>query len=352
MDGVDACLVDMSLTGDQLDFETIVCLTEPFDTGLRASIETALNGSVDDAAALHYDLGSVYAAVAEKAADGRNLDLVGLHGQTVAHRDGRYTMQVGSPAQLAQRLGVPVVSNFREGDIAAGGNGAPLMPYLDWLLCRNRGPALTLNIGGIANLAAIPAVAARADVRGFDTGPGMCLIDEASRLLFDSQADLNARHSSSGTVNEHLLAELMSHPFINRQPPKSTGRDEFGSGMVAALVDRYPLPPEDFIRTLVRFTAGSIAENVRRFGNSPLDGGELIISGGGLRHPLVSSDLEAELPGLKVVTSEAVGVDPDFKEALLMAVLAVANLEGQPGNMPAVTGAGAEVILGQVTAGS
>ncbi|MEE9163036.1 MAG: anhydro-N-acetylmuramic acid kinase, partial [Candidatus Neomarinimicrobiota bacterium] len=160
--------------------------------------------------------------------------------------------------------------------------------------------------------------------------------------------DEDARHSNGGTVSDELLTELMSHPFVSQPPPKSTGRDEFGVNLVDEIKSRFPLPPSDLLRSLVRFTGRSIAANIRQSVEFQDEVDTLIVSGGGVHHPLVMSDLQAELPGMQVVTSQELGIDPDLKEALLMAVLAVAHVEGVPGNMPGVTGAREEVVLGQL----
>ncbi len=350
LDGVDACLADISLAGDGLAFDIIESVTVPLAGDIRQAIRAAQSGSPDDLAALHYRLGSLYADVGERIAAGQQVALAGIHGQTIAHADGQHTLQIGSPTALALRLGIPVVANFREADITAGGRGAPLMPFLDWLLCRGRAAGtLTLNIGGIANLAYVPAGADREQVTGFDSGPGMCLIDAAAEQLFGERGDLDGRFSSAGSVDQALLDELLAHPFIGQAPPKSTGTDVFSPALVTEIIDRRRLPPADLLRTLVRFTALSVAENVHKFVPAPAGPTELVVSGGGARHPLLKADLAAELRSWRWVTSEVLGVGPDAKEALLMAVLAVAKMEGIPGAMPGVTGAGRALLLGQVT---
>jgi len=347
MDGVDACLARISLLRCSLEFQVLDNVTIPFKAEERAAIARSLTGTADDVAALHFRLGKAYARVAGDFLKGRPVDLAGCHGQTVAHRDRRHTLQVGTTAHLSQALKAPVASNFREADVAAGGNGAPLMPFLDWLLCQSKAWPLTgrsrpaaavvLNVGGVANISAVT--------------PGMGLIDEAARLLFDSPSDLDGRYCAGGTMREEILTDLMAHPFIRRRPPKSTGRDEFGGDLVRRLADRHAVPPADLLRTMIRFTARSVADNIRRFVNFHDAVETLIISGGGVHHPLLMADLEADLPGWEVATSQVLGIDPDFKEALLVAVLAVACVQGIPGNMPGVTGALRLVVLGQITAG-
>ncbi|UCH09721.1 MAG: anhydro-N-acetylmuramic acid kinase, partial [Fidelibacterota bacterium] len=334
------------------EFQVLDTQTTLFQQAEREAIVRSLTGNADEVGALHFQLGEAYARVAESVLSGRSVDLVGCHGQTVAHRDGRYTLQVGTSAHVSQALNVPVVSNFREADMAVGGNGAPLMPFLDWLLCRGRSSAtIVVNIGGVANISAIRPGMTRTEVVGFDTGPGMGLIDEAAQLLFEDSVDRDGRYSAEGVIREDVVAELMAHPFIEKNPPKSTGRDEFGAVEVRRVLEAYAPSPADLLRSLVRLTARSIASNVQRFVDFHAEVGTLIVSGGGVHHPQLMADLAVEHPGWKVVTSAELGIDPDFKEALLMAVLAVAHVERIPGNMPGVTGARKPVILGQIATG-
>ncbi len=350
MDGVDACLARIILTERRFEFEVLDSNSFPFESDTRQAIATSLAGNSEQLASLHFRLGETYAQVATNFLDGRPVDLVGCHGQTVAHRDREFTLQLGSPAPLARALGAPVVSGFREADLAAGGNGAPLMPWLDWQLWRSRQEGVaTLNLGGVANITAIPPGGDREQVLGFDTGPGMGLIDEAARLLFDNPLDLDGRYSCEGVVQPALLAELLEHPFIRRKPPKSTGRDEFGRELVAAVMERHRIAPADLLRTLVALTAKSVAFAIREFVKFHRSLNTLIASGGGVHHPILMTDLRAELPGWQIADSRETGIDPDHKEALLMAALAVAHVQGLAGNLPGVTGAREPVVLGCLT---
>ncbi|UCD39144.1 MAG: anhydro-N-acetylmuramic acid kinase [Fidelibacterota bacterium] len=352
MDGVDACLTRVSLSPGSFEFRIEDSSTVPFTDDERDAISRSLTGTADDVGTLHFRLGEAYARVADNFLNGRSVDLAGCHGQTVAHRDGNFTLQVGTPAHLSQAVKAPVVSSFRDADIAAGGNGAPLMPFLDWLLCRARSKAtVVLNIGGVANISAISPGMDQAEVIGFDTGPGMGLIDETARLLFGSYCDQDGRYSTAGKVIPELLSELMAHPFIRRRPPKSTGRDEFGEVLVKQLADQFKVPPADMLRSVVSLTATSIAENIRRFVPFHDQVDTLIVSGGGVHHPILIEDLGNALPDWELATSQELGIDPDIKEALLIAVLAVARIQEIPANMPGVTGAGDTVVLGQITSG-
>ena len=349
MDGIDIVVANVTLTDSGLEFEILSQGTTPFADADREAIKVALSGDADALADLHYRLGELYAKAAENAASAYDLDLAGLHGQTVAHKDGAYSLQLGSPSPLASRLGVPVIFNFREADIAAGGRGAPLMPYLDWLLTRERTDSvLTLNLGGIANISYIPGGGQREDVIGFDTGPAMSLIDCACGHLFNQRADMDGKLSAGGTVDAELLELLMGHPYISRKPPKSTGVDEFGDEMVADILNGFSGEDADLLRTLIAFTARSVASNIKGFVPPDGQGGVMAISGGGASHPTVVADLSRELPAWQIGTSQILGVDPDFKEALLMAVLAVAKMENRAASMPSVTGARREIVLGHM----
>lgn len=349
MDGIDTIVANVALSEDGLEFEVLSRSAKPFADGDREAIKSALSGNADSLADLHFRLGELYGEAAAEAAAGHNLELVGLHGQTVAHKDGVYSLQLGSPGPLSARFGVPVAFNFREADIVAGGNGAPLMPYLDWLLVRGRADTVvTLNLGGIANISHIPAGGQKVDVIGFDTGPAMSLIDCACGHLFSERVDLDGKLSDGGTVDAQLLEELLRHPYISRRPPKSTGVDEFGAAMVADILNGFSGSGADLLRTLIAFTARSVATNIHNFVPTNGQSGMLAVSGGGAHHPTVMGDLARELPSWQIEPSSVLGIDPDIKEALLMAVLAVAKMENRPANMPAVTGARREVVLGQL----
>ena len=212
----------------------------------------------------HIQLGDAFASFVKKFLDNRHVDLIAFHGQTIAHQDGVSTRQIGDPKNLYNIFKVPIIYNFRQADIDSGGNGAPLMPFLDWILFKERDiPIITLNLGGVANISYIPKSGKREDVLGFDTGPGMSLIDETCRILLDMDMDHNGIISRSGSINQKLLNELMSHEFIRKDPPKSTGRHEFGKEMVYNIIEKYPrIKTEDLLRTFSIFTAKSVAINL------------------------------------------------------------------------------------------
>jgi anhydro-N-acetylmuramic acid kinase len=280
------------------------------------------------------------------------VELIGCHGQTIYHEGGRNTLQIGEPAILAERAGAPVVSNFRARDIAAGGQGAPLVPYLDYVLFRHpRRTRIALNIGGIANLTVIPPGAQLEDLVAFDTGPGNMVIDALAREATAGRQnyDRGGRIAARGTVDRRLLDELLRDPYYRRRPPKSAGREQYGAAFVERM-KRSGRPIEDLVATATVLTAATIAraviEQTREPRPAPID---LIVSGGGGHNPQIMAHLAGFLPGIGVASSSDYGIDADAKEAIAFAVLAYATWRGRPSNVPSATGARRPVVLGSIT---
>jgi anhydro-N-acetylmuramic acid kinase len=252
-------------------------------------------------------------------------------------------LQIGEAAVIAERTGAPVVSNFRARDIAAGGQGAPLVPYVDYLLFRHRTRTrIALNIGGIANFTAIPAGARPEEVVAFDTGPGNMAIDALAREL-GQRYDHGGKIAQRGRVNRALLDELMADGYYRRKPPKSAGREQYG----AAFIDRLKktgLPLEDLAATATVLTAATIAHAARPFGAA-----DLIVSGGGVHNPRIMAHLAAFLPEMAISSTTDHGINADAKEAIAFAVLAYETWRGKPANLPSATGARRAAILGDIT---
>jgi anhydro-N-acetylmuramic acid kinase len=270
------------------------------------------------------------------------VDLIGCHGQTVYHEGRSNTLQLGEPAVLAERTGLPVVSNFRARDIAAGGQGAPLVPYVDYLLFRHpTRTRIALNIGGIANITVIPPAAAPEDVVAFDTGPGNMVIDALAREM-GQPYDRGGKIAASGRVSTALLDELLADPYYRRKPPKSAGREQYGAAFVARLkATGLPLP--DLIATATVLTAATIAIAI---GNRSAD---LIISGGGVHNSQIVAHLAGFLPNVSISTSTDHGIDANAKEAIAFAVLAHETWQRKPANLPSATGARRAAVLGSIT---
>ncbi len=360
-DGIDAALVEVQGCGPEtrvglLGFET-VGLQEELRQGIFALFGPT--ASVDELCRLNFALGEAFADAALaviKAAglEAGKVDLIGSHGQTARHLPNGAppsTLQIGEPAVIAQRTGIPTIADFRPADMAAGGQGAPLVPLVDFLLFGHglRGRVM-LNIGGIANATVLPAGGAAEEVRAFDLGPGNVLMDGAMVHFSKGQErfDRDGRLAASGRVDEGVLEELLAHEFLRRPPPKSTGREEFGAGFLETLLARHPLGRADWLATLSAFTARAIASGLRGFVLSAAAVDELWVSGGGARNGHLMGLLEKELPELRVGCLDELGIPADAKEAVAFAVLANETLMGHCGNLPAATGAQRGVVLGKI----
>lgn len=369
LDGIDAALVHFSGPPDALQWRMEAFISVPYDTSRRASIHEAIErGGAAGICALHAQLGEWLAEAAlavcvEAGIDAGGVDVIGSHGQTVWHEPpaaGRRgsTLQLGCAATIAERTGIPVVSDFRSRDLAAGGHGAPLVPWLDRMLFALPDRARVLqNIGGMANLTRVPPRGSDEPILAFDTGPGNALIDAAAELATKGAQsfDRDAQLASGGTIDETLMAELCTHPFLDAPPPKSTGREVFGRPFVDRLVrERAPQSHADWcdlVATLTLFTARTIANAVERWVR-PLGVDEVVVTGGGARNPLLMRLLREALAPLPVHDGAVLGIDSDAKEALAFAALAWAHLNGIPGNVPEATGAAGPRVLGSLTPGA
>ncbi len=372
-DGVDAALV--RVIGDKPKrVETLAFTTLPYPTEIRkAVLEVSHNGDIETLCWLNFALGELFAEAALRVIEiagfaRKRVQLIGSHGQTVRHlppnRKSRITssvshigtLQIASPAVIAVRTGIPVVSDFRAKDMAVGGQGAPLVPLVDWLLLRHPNKTrIALNIGGIANLTVLPAKAKANDVLAFDTGPGNMLIDGAVRHFSGGALnyDRNGEWARQGKFDKKLLRWLMSHSFLHQPPPKSTGREMFGDAFLREVLERAKslgLTERDTVATLTAFTAESIADAIRRF-VLPKFGrvDELIVSGGGANNPTLMAMLCEKLPETEIRRSDELGINADAKEAIAFAVLAHRTVMGFAGNIPSATEAKMPVILGSIT---
>lgn len=350
MDGLDCCLCTINLSSSyRLKYDIIDWKTYPYSLNTRSLIQNAIN---DPSIIQNIDhkLGLIFSEIAVDFLNGRSIDVVGSHGQTIAHQDGVSTIQIGNPKSMFDTIGVPIVYNFRQADINAGGNGAPLIPFLDWLLFRESTlDTITLNIGGIANLSFIKANASKNEVIGFDTGPGMALIDECVRICWEESFDCDGKFSSKGILMPELLERLMKYEFILKPPPKSTGRHEFGPVLVNKILQQYSdYNSEDILRTFVTFTAKSIVYNIQKYLKfSPLTA-RLIINGGGIHHPLLIQEFKKISNITNIINIKDYNLHEDNKEAFLMAVLATARIQQLSSNIQTVTGAIEDVILGDI----
>lgn len=349
LDGVDVAVVDIGRS----KIETVAHRSTPYPPAVRAAILAISNTTTTTGAIswLNFRLGEIYAdAVRHAGVPLKSIKLIGCHGQTIFHEGTklRNTMQIGEAAVIAERTGIPVVSDFRVADIAAGGQGAPLVPFVDYLLFRHKKRGrIILNIGGIANFTAIPANAKPEDVIAFDTGPGNMVMDALTseltkgRQLFDRDGAIAA----SGHIDRKLLDRLMRDPYFKRKPPKSAGREQYGAEFVAML-KATGVSLRDLIATATAFTAATIAFGIRK---AKVPVSELIASGGGVHNRQLMNQLSAYLPELSIATTNDYGIDGDAKEAIAFAVLAHETYRGRPSNLPSATGARHRAILGKIT---
>jgi anhydro-N-acetylmuramic acid kinase len=344
-----------------------------YSAKVRAAVLSAMNAtraSVADLARLNFLLGELYAdaVLATERQFRAKADLVGCHGQTLYHQGepqlflGRKvaaTWQTGEAAVIASRVGVPVVSDFRPADMAAGGKGAPLVPYLDYLLFRDpKIGRIVQNIGGIANLTAIPAGADASRVFAFDTGPGSMVIDAVTEALFGRAFDRGGKIAASGKVLESVLEQTLRSRFLRAKPPKTAGREEFGREFVREFLRQCARArKEDVVATATALTARSIADAVRRFVTEKSRSGpktsfhEMILSGGGARNAtLVGMLAEGLAPlGVKLRFSDEFGLPSEAKEAVAFAVLAYETWNRRASNLPSATGAKREAVLGKIS---
>jgi len=357
-DGTDAALCDIAGSGENTGLVARAFVTTPFPRPLRERIYRLAQADASELTDLDVMLGEAFAdaALAVAAAGGISIsevDLIGSHGQTAVHHprsSGRLgaTLQIGEAAVIAERTGCPVISDFRVRDVAAGGEGAPLVPLVDHLLFRKPGRCRALqNIGGIAN---VTLVSERLDdLVAFDNGPGNMPLDTVARSASAGREafDRDGVRAARGAIDAGLLTELHRHPYLSQPAPKSTGREVFGKDFVYPLLARFEGRLDDLLATLTRFTAETIARSYRELLPSMPD--EVFVSGGGALNPTLMRHLAELMAPVPVASSAALGVDPEAKEAIAFAVLANQTLFGEPGNVPAVTGARGPRVLGKIS---
>ena len=369
MDGVDAALVEIQGKADHIHVRLLNFFRAPFPGSLRRKLLELAAGcttSTGEISQLNFLLGGLFADAALGACRRagiapRRLAVIGSHGQTIYHQGkpsyvrGRLiasTLQIAEAAVIAERTGVPVVSDFRTADMAAGGQGAPLVPIVDYLLLRQeRKGVVALNLGGIANITVIPAGARPADVFGFDTGPGNMIVDGLVRHFTKGRKgyDEGGRWAERGKLIEPLLTRALAFPYFRRDPPKSAGREQFGSWFVKHyFLGRRNLRPQDLLRTATELTARSIRDALERFVFPKVKTNRSIVSGGGAHNRFLIRRLQEILRELPVNLSDNYGLPVDAKEAIAFAVLADRSLHGHAGNLPTVTGARRSVVLGKI----
>ena len=374
-DGIDVALANISGAPPRLAAKLEGHYHWAFPKVVRGAILRLANGAPTTTAEisqLNFLLGEEFAAAAIAACAKwrvplRKILLIGSHGQTIFHqgtpanflsaRKISSTLQIGEPSVIAERTGITTIADFRPADMAAGGHGAPLVPFVDYLLYRDaKIGRVALNIGGIANVTVIPANARPQDVIAFDTGPGNMIIDALIERITKGRAayDRGARIATSGEVIRPLLEKMLRDPYLRQKPPKTAGREQFGSKYaetVWAWSKKHRTRPQDLVRTATIFSAFSIIDALQQFVLPKTAIQELIVAGGGTKNPLIMAQLEAALAGIKIVESSRFGVAAEAKEALAFAILAYETLHSRTSNLPAATGAKHSAVLGKLEHG-
>lgn len=368
VDGVDVAVVDIY----KAKVEMVAFGVFPYRPALRREILALCDpdsARVDRICHLNHVLGEVFAEAVIKLCEKsgialESIDLIGSHGQTIWHqpegerhrgRRIRSTLQIGEPSVIAQRTGIKTVADFRPRDMAAGGQGAPLVPYADHVLFRDAKVSRAVqNIGGIANVTFLPRTGSSDNILAFDTGPGNMVIDGVVRLVTSEKRhfDRGGAMAARGHVCEALLRQMLRHPFLRRKPPKSTGREAFGQAYCEWFrgeAKKRTLSSEDMIATVTAFTTRTIAQAYRKFLPEMPD--EVVLAGGGAHNRTLKRMLQSEMAAVKIRTTDEFGIDVDAREAVAFAILAWATIQGTANNVPIATGATEPVVLGKIVPG-
>lgn len=358
MDGLDVAICRIE-PGERIAFELLAFETVPMPDDIRRDLAPERLTDIAAVARINQRLGHYFADALDEVAGPTRLDLVGSHGQTVYHEHGVTSLQLGEPGPLAARFGCPVVSDFRMNDIALGGSGAPLVPYVDQRLLGRQGEALlAINIGGISNLTALPGDPKASDrVIGMDCGPGNMLMDGLASRWSDGQekADMDGRLAKLGHVDQRLLAWLQTHPYFAGEPRPSAGREQFGEDFLDEILARTDADLKNeadvsaLMATLAAFSVWGMIDAYRRFIAPVMPVASVIVSGGGSRNPALMAGLQEGFGNIQVSASDAFGLPVDAKEAIAFAILASDRVDRRPTSLPSVTGARCEALLGKIT---
>lgn len=362
LDGVDTVLVDIQGYGIDTQIKVIEYLEYPMPDNIRTKIKKACDekqSHVDLICSLNFEIGYLFVDAVKQLLlkahlSHEQVDFIASHGQTIYHipfQKGEYvpsTLQIGEPAILAYELNTQVISNFRVMDMAAKGQGAPLVPYSEYILYSEKGKNIALqNIGGIGNVTLLKKSGNLEDIEAFDTGPGNMMINEACRILYQKPYDDGGFYASQGQIIKELIDELMNHPYMMMTPPKSTGREDFGEGYVKSLIDKYSgYHKNDYIKTFTYFTAQSMAYHYQKYIPCHID--KVIVGGGGSHNQTLIQMLK-ELLRIPVYTQDELGYSSDAKEAIAFAILGNETINHHFSNVKSATGAKDYVILGNVT---
>ncbi|WP_347272983.1 anhydro-N-acetylmuramic acid kinase [Candidatus Kuenenia sp.] len=385
VDGIDTCLAEISGNGVSTRVNVLAFATYPYPDSIRNAVLEASNpssGTVEKICRLNFTLGKLFAEAVKNIANASgislfDIDLVGSHGQTIYHipclssdslvhgnmlpagiAPAGSTLQIGEPSIIAQETGITTVADFRPRDIAAGGHGAPLVPYADFILFRDKEKGRSLqNIGGIANVTFLPKDCNINEVIAFDTGPGNMIIDRITERITNNAAhfDKDGMLAAQGQINRELLLNLQKHSFLSKPPPKTTGREEFGvwyTDMIYNDAVKAGINNMDILATVTWFTAYSIAEGYKQWILNRHSISEVILSGGGCHNKTLLKCIKQNLdPSIRIYPIDMFGITSDSKEALAFAILANETISGNANNVPNATGAREQVVLGKIIPG-
>jgi anhydro-N-acetylmuramic acid kinase len=370
MDGVDAAVVRIRNSGPATSIEVIDYLTSPYPESLQQRLLHITSGGeicIEEVCMLHFLTGELFAdaalsAIKKARIRASEVDFIGSHGQTVSHLpvakdfcgySVRGTLQLGESSTIAKKTGIPTIADFRPGDMALAGQGAPLIPYFDYIMFsspdKNRA---ALNIGGIANLTILQKRCGLEKVVAYDTGPGNMAVDFLMKELYKKPYDKGGKTARSGRISEPLLEIAMAHPFFQEKPPKSTGREQFGAEFCQLVCDKASdmgLPANDIITTITELTVQSILDCCRSFGDAGAAFDELIVSGGGVHNKYIMNGLNQNDDNIAVNAVDAYGIPSPAKEAVCFAVLANETIMGNAANVPSATGASEATVLGKLS---
>jgi len=359
LDGISAAVVRFARDGERVSAELLAYDVLAYSDDERARLGRALReGTPEEYCRLNFDLGERLAnaavqVIAQSGVPRREIAAIASHGQTVWHVPGHSTWQLGESSVIAERVGRPVIADFRVRDMAAGGQGAPLVPMADALLFSAQHWRALQNLGGIGNVTVVPPNGGVSGVRAFDTGPGVVVIDGVVRALVPGMRyDADGVLARQGTAIDEVVTALLQHDYFAAPPPKSTGRELFDPAYIADVVARcraaHPgATTADIVATAVQLTARSIADAYTRFLPEPVK--DVVVSGGGAKNPALVEAIAQLLPGRAVVRFDDLFFDGEAKEAVAFALLGYLHLEGRPGNVPGATGASGGRILGKLT---
>ncbi|MGX7108873.1 anhydro-N-acetylmuramic acid kinase AnmK [Facklamia miroungae] len=365
LDGVDVVLCEINGVDEETQVKELAFKTFKFERKLKSKLEEILEEKKADLASIcsiNFELGEFFAECCLKLCqaygiNSTELAFIASHGQTIYHISEnsdssiKSTLQLGESALIAERCGCQVISNFRSRDMAVGGQGAPLVPYSEYILYKNKQKSYGFqNIGGIGNITIIPKNAQKEQVFAFDTGPGNMMINQVTKILYDTEYDNAGRFAAKGKLIKPLQEELMGHPYLKTEPPKSTGREMFGDDYTNRLLEKYfSHKKEDLVATFTWFTAYCIYYSYEQFIKEKTIIDELVVGGGGAHNLTLLTWIKKLLPTINVLTQEEIGMSSDSKEAVAFVILGNQTYHRRPSNLPSVTGARKNVILGQIT---